>query len=147
MRLILLTLGLCLFAPSAEAAHVYSFRHVAAHAHHHRHAGAGVAARRIGSSEHRAGDPLGPRPHAWCGWYMRKVLGVADAAFNLARNWARWGHAASPGPGVVVVWPHHVGMITGRSSGGQWIVKSGNDGHAVRERPRSVAGAIAFRRG
>jgi len=26
------------------------------------------------------------------------------------------------------------------------VVKSGNDGHAVRERPRSIAGAIAFRR-
>jgi hypothetical protein len=43
-----------------------------------------------------------------------------------------------------VVWRHHVGIITGRS-GGQWIVKSGNDGHTVRERPRSVSGAIAFR--
>jgi hypothetical protein len=25
---------------------------------------------------------------------------------------------------------------------GQWIVKSGNDGGRVRERPRSVAGAV-----
>jgi hypothetical protein len=48
----------------------------------------------------------------------------------------------------VVVWPHHVGMITGRTPDGQWIVKSGNDGGGVaRERPRSVAGAIAFREG
>jgi hypothetical protein len=29
---------------------------------------------------------------------------------------------------------------------GHWIVRSGNDGHAVRTRPRSLAGAIAFRR-
>jgi hypothetical protein len=43
-----------------------------------------------------------------------------------------------------VVWRHHVGIITGRV-GRQWIIKSGNDGHAVRERPRSIAGAIAFR--
>jgi hypothetical protein len=42
----------------------------------------------------------------------------------------------------VVVWSHHVGMITGRTAGGQWIVKSGNDGGRVRERPRSVAGAV-----
>ena len=48
------------------------------------------------------------------------------------------------GVGVIVVWAHHVGLITGRTDG-QWIVKSDNDGHAVRERPRSVAGAIAFR--
>jgi hypothetical protein len=47
----------------------------------------------------------------------------------------------------MVVWSHHVGMITGRTSDGQWIVKSGNDGHGVRERPRSLAGAIAFRAG
>jgi hypothetical protein len=45
----------------------------------------------------------------------------------------------------MVVWSHHVGMITGRTANGQWIVKSGNDGHRVRERPRSIAGAIAFR--
>jgi hypothetical protein len=44
------------------------------------------------------------------------------------------------------VWPHHVGKIVGRA-GGQWIVQSGNDGHAVRTRPRSIAGAIAFRWG
>ena len=32
--------------------------------------------------------------------------------------------------------------ITGRASNGQWIVKSGNDGNRVRERARSVAGAV-----
>jgi hypothetical protein len=91
---------------------------------------------------------LGPRPHAWCGWYARQLVGQDPGpSFNLARNWARWGHAASPGPGVMVVWPHHVGMITGRSPNGEWIVKSGNDGHATRERARSIAGAIAFRAG
>ena len=46
----------------------------------------------------------------------------------------------------MVVWPHHVGMITGRTSNGEWIVKSGNDGGgAAHERPRSITGAIAFR--
>jgi hypothetical protein len=43
------------------------------------------------------------------------------------------------------VWPHHVGIITGQSPDGQWIVHSGNDGGAVRTRPRSLAGVIAFR--
>ena len=43
-----------------------------------------------------------------------------------------------------VVWRHHVGVITGRSGSG-WIVKSGNDGNRVRERVRSISGAIAFR--
>ena len=56
--------------------------------------------------------------------------------------------AAIGGPrvGAVVVWPHHVGMITGRSANGMWIVKSGNDGNAVRERAMSVSGAV-FRSG
>lgn len=85
------------------------------------------------------------KPRAWCGWWMRLHLGVANPAGNLARWWARYGNAA-PGPaiGTIVVWNHHVGIITGGSSG-RWIVKSGNDGHAVRERMRSVARAIAFR--
>ncbi len=84
------------------------------------------------------------RPHAWCGWWMRQHLGVRDAAYNLARNWAHWGHATSAHIGAIVVWSHHVGIITGGSPG-NWVVTSGNDGHAVRSRRRSVAGAIAFR--
>jgi hypothetical protein len=77
---------------------------------------------------------------------MRQLLGVADRAFNLAANWAHYGRAAAaPGPGVIVVWPHHVGQIVAYAGNGQWLVQSGNDGHAVRTRPRSLAGAIAFR--
>ena len=95
---------------------------------------------------HGAHTQSGSRPHAWCGWYMRQTLGVADAAYNLARNWAHYGSAAGgPCVGCVVVWPHHVGIITAQK-GSSWVVKSGNDSHAVRERARSVAGAIAFRR-
>jgi len=61
---------------------------------------------------------------------------------NLAWNWARWGRPSGPRVGAVVVWPHHVGMITGQTADGRWIVRSGNDGGRVRERPRSVAGAV-----
>jgi hypothetical protein len=91
----------------------------------------------------------GGRPRAWCGWYARGLVGSdPGVAYNLARNWAHWGRAASPGPGVIVVWSHHVGMITGQAPNGQWIVKSGNDGGGVaRERVRSISGAIAFRAG
>jgi len=80
------------------------------------------------------------RPRAWCGWWMRKHLGVANPAGNLARWWAGFSRPAhGPHAGAIV------GIITGRTPDGRWIVKSGNDGHRVRERPRSVAGAIAFR--
>ena len=86
------------------------------------------------------------RPGAWCGWWLGRELGMADRRLWLARNWAQVGqNAGAPQVGAVVVWRHHVGIITGRV-GNQWIVKSGNDGARVRERPRSIAGAIAFRR-
>lgn len=84
------------------------------------------------------------RPARWCGWWMRRQFG-GGPEYNMARLWARRGSAVSPQAGAVVVWPHHVGLITGRSASGQWIVKSGNDGGQVRERPRSLHGAIAFR--
>lgn len=86
-----------------------------------------------------------PRPKAWCGWWLRQHLGVKDKAFNLARHWQNYGSpAGGPAVGTIVVWPHHVGIVTGRGANG-WIVKSGNDGHRVRERERSLRGAIAFR--
>jgi len=84
---------------------------------------------------------IGPRPARWCGWWMRTQKG-GGPELNLARNWAHWGRPSGPRVGAVVVWAHHVGMITGKTAGGQWIVKSGNDGGQVRERPRSVAGAV-----
>jgi hypothetical protein len=82
----------------------------------------------------------------WCGCWMAWHLGKNDRSLWLARNWARVGRAAQgPAAGVVVVWRHHVGIITGRDFKGRWIVKSGNDGRRVRERARSLAGAIAYR--
>jgi hypothetical protein len=84
---------------------------------------------------------LGPRPRQWCGWWMRSQRG-GGPELNLAWNWSRWGRATSPQVGAVVVWHHHVGEIVGRAGNGMWIVRSGNDGGAVRTRARSVAGAV-----
>ena len=87
----------------------------------------------------------GARPGKWCGWWMRTQFG-GGPEYNLARNWSKRGvSAGGPQVGAIVVWPHHVGYITGRAANGHWIVKSGNDGGRVRERARSVSGAIAFR--
>jgi hypothetical protein len=89
----------------------------------------------------------GARPAAWCGWQMRHLVGADPGpSFNLARNWTRWGRPGAAGIGAVVVWPHHVGKIVGQENG-EWIIESGNDGHALRTRPRSIAGAIAIRWG
>jgi hypothetical protein len=90
---------------------------------------------------HLASHSPGARPSRWCGWWMRTQMG-GGPEYNLAHNWTHWGRPSGPQVGAVVVWPHHVGMITGRTAGGEWIVKSGNDGGRVRERPRSVAGAV-----
>ena len=93
------------------------------------------------SSNDDGGGSIGGRPRQWCGWWMRTQKG-GGAHLNLAANWRGWGSPSSAQVGAVVVWPHHVGMITGRTASGQWIVKSGNDGGAVRERARSVSGAV-----
>jgi len=87
------------------------------------------------------------RPAEWCGWEMRRLVGGDPGpTYNLARNWAHWGRSGPAGVGAVVVWPHHVGKIVGQENGA-WVIESGNDGHALRTRPRSIAGAIAIRWG
>jgi hypothetical protein len=93
------------------------------------------------------------RPAAWCGWEMRRLVGSDPGpSYNLARNWAHWGSAApGPAPGVIGVMPHHVFKVIrvlGRDRSGHLTVLaiSGNDSHAVRARPRSTAGVIAWRR-
>lgn len=101
----------------------------------------GKTANEAARPERHGRNNLGPRPSRWCGWWMRSQLG-GGPEYNLARNWANRGRPLNgPRVGAVVVWSHHVGLITGRNSDGQWIVKSGNDGGRVRERPRSVKGA------
>jgi hypothetical protein len=105
----------------------------------------GASSYATAQTEYRGG--YGGRPSAWCGWEMRHLVGSDPGpSYNLARNWAHWGRAGAPGVGAVVVWAHHVGKIVGQQNG-QWVVESGNDGHALRTRPRSIAGAIAFRWG
>jgi hypothetical protein len=89
----------------------------------------------------------GGRPRAWCGWQMRQLVGSDPGPqFNLARNWAGWGHAGPAGVGAVVVWAHHVGKIVGQENG-MWVIESGNDGNRLRTRPLSIAHAIAIRWG
>lgn len=92
-----------------------------------------------------------PRPGRWCAWWLRRYLGIPRSSFrayewNLARGFEHVGlRASGPAIGVVVIWQHHVGIIVGKSGNGEWIIKSGNDGHRVRERPRSLKGVIAYR--
>lgn len=87
-------------------------------------------------------------PHRWCGCWLAGHRGYSGAHARrlwVARAWAREGRPASgPQVGAVVVWRHHVGIIT--AVDGRMIrVLSGNDGNAVRDRWRSTAGVIAYR--
>ena len=152
------------FVTSAQA----RTHHHRQHAHHHRHSShhhdrqhaertrvsspasaLGYTNYQPSAYERLSRRPVRPggRPAAWCGWYMRQQVGADPGpAYNLARAWAHYGsNAGGPSVGTIVVWRHHVGKIVGHENG-QWIVQSGNDGHAVRTRPRSLAGVIAFRR-
>jgi hypothetical protein len=131
MRKILAAMTLlCTFGSGAEARPHHS---------HYRHYAQGY--------RYASGYSHARRPAAWCGWYMRsQVWGDPGPEYNLARSWAHYGaNAGGPSIGTIVVWRHHVGKIVGQENG-RWIVESGNDGGTVRSRPRSLAGAIAFRR-
>jgi len=131
------------YSGRSYAQRAYSGRSYAQRAYSGRY----YAQRRYGSRTYASAgySGAGGRPRAWCGWWMRTQLG-GGPEYNLAANWRNYGHSTTPQVGAVVVWPHHVGIITGQASNGQWIVKSGNDGNAVRERAQSVAGAV-FRMG
>jgi hypothetical protein len=85
------------------------------------------------------------RPAAWCGWWLGQHLGMTDRKLWLARNWAYVG-ARAHGPQIraIVVWRHHVGIIT-EVAGNRIRVLSGNDGRAVRNRWRTARGVIAYR--
>jgi hypothetical protein len=149
-----------MFAQSAQA-HEHHHRHYAYRHYAHRHyvtergyeTDSGYEAQAPyamteGMTEQRvARAGLGGRPAAWCGWEMRQLVGNDPGpSYNLARNWAHWGTSGPAGIGAIVVWSHHVGKIVGQEDG-QWVIESGNDGHALRTRPRSIAGAIAIRWG
>jgi hypothetical protein len=128
-RLALAGALLCACVTPALAMERHHWRH-----HHHAH-----------HADHRGVRAPAERPARWCGWYVGRVLGLYDRALWVARNWARVGAPTGPSPGAVVVWPHHVGIVRA-VSGRHILVHSGNDGHRIRTRWRSMRGVIAFRR-
>lgn len=99
--------------------------------------------RRTGGRTYRTSgrSGVGPRPRRWCGWWMRTQKG-GGPKFNVAWNWRHYGRPTGPRIGAVVVWRHHVAMITGRTADGRWITTGGNESGRVRTRARSLKGAI-----
>ena len=103
-----------------------------------------------------ANDHPAPCPeHDWCGCWLATHLQIRDQKqwreLWVARNWATYGKPADgPALGVIAIYGRgtggHVGIVTGLSRRPGFVVlKSGNDGGAVRERERSTAGVIAWR--
>jgi hypothetical protein len=84
----------------------------------------------------------------WCGIWMQGHTGIhGPGNLAMAREWAHVGQPASgPAPGVIGVMAHHVFQVVQVLERGMVLAISGNDGNAVRTRPRSTAGVIAWRR-
>lgn len=90
------------------------------------------------------------RRRAWCGEFMGMAARAAGhqppAGYALARNWSRAGYdAGGPAPGVVMVLPHHVGVVLAVLGGGRVLVRSGNHGRRVGDGVYAVRRAIAWR--
>jgi len=91
------------------------------------------------------------RPRAWCGWWLANRFGFAGSKARklwLARNWAVLFPRAPLAPGNVAVFSRgrrggHVGEIIAVHNNRTITMISGNDGGAVRTRPRSLRGLIA----
>lgn len=118
-------------------------------ARHHRVHPASMAAVRQAEGHHHAYRVASHRSHGlpWCGIWMSQHTGIHSPGLALARNWAHVGSPADgPGPGIIGVLPHHVFQVLQVLARGMVLAISGNDGNAVRTRPRSTAGVIAWRR-
>lgn len=84
----------------------------------------------------------------WCGLFMMRHTGIhGPGNLAMAREWAHVGQPApGPAPGIIGVLPHHVFQVIEVLSRSMVLAISGNDSNAVRTRPRSTAGVIAWRR-
>jgi uncharacterized protein (TIGR02594 family) len=97
---------------------------------------------------YRGTNPTG-QSRAWCAVFANMVLartGYSGTGSAAARSFAQYGRPASgPAPGVIAVWPHHVGFVVGAAAPGQIRVISGNHNHRVAEGTYSTRSVMAFR--
>ena len=95
-----------------------------------------------------AGTIIGSRPagcpHRYCGCGLRKYLGISDARFNLASNWARLlPREGGPRPGLAAVRRGHVMYIEAAAGNGQWLIRDYNSGGGLsRVHVREVRGYV-----
>jgi uncharacterized protein (TIGR02594 family) len=96
----------------------------------------------------RGTNPTGSsRP--WCAIFANMILartGYRGTGSAAARSFAQYGRPApGPAPGVIAVWPHHVGFVVGTAGPGRIRVVSGNHYNRVDESIYPMRGVIAFR--
>jgi uncharacterized protein (TIGR02594 family) len=100
------------------------------------------------AERYRGTNPTG-QSRAWCAVFANMVLkrtGYHGTGSAAAVSFARYGRpAAGPAPGVIAVWPHHVGFVVGSSGPGRIRVVSGNHNHRVEESTYSTRSVMAFR--
>ncbi len=100
------------------------------------------------AQHYRGTNPTGQK-RAWCAVFANMVLkrtGYHGTGSAAAVSFARYGRpAAGPAPGVIAVWPHHVGFVVGTSGPGHIRVVSGNHNHRVEESTYSTRSVMAFR--
>jgi len=100
------------------------------------------------AQHYRGTNPTGQR-RAWCAVFANMVLkrtGYHGTGSAAAVSFARYGHpAAGPAPGVIAVWPHHVGFVVGSVGPGRIRVVSGNHNHRVEESTYPTRSVMAFR--
>jgi uncharacterized protein (TIGR02594 family) len=100
------------------------------------------------AQRYRGTNPTG-YSRAWCAVFANMVLaraGYSGTGSAAARSFARYGRpAAGPAPGVIAVWPHHVGFVVGAVGPGRIRVISGNHNHRVAEGTYSTRSVMAFR--
>lgn len=90
----------------------------------------------------------------WCGGavaHWMRGAGVAyPKAYYRAKAWLDWGIPLSaPAVGCVVVFDRegggHVGLVVGRSTGGNLLVLGGNQGNAVTVKPFALSRVLGYR--
>jgi uncharacterized protein (TIGR02594 family) len=100
------------------------------------------------AERYRGTNPTG-HSRAWCAVFANMVLartGYRGTGSAAARSFAQYGRPASgPAPGVIAVWPHHVGFVVAAAGPGRIRVVSGNHNHLVEESTYATRGVMAFR--
>ena len=110
---------------------------------------AGTSSGVLPVAEHYRGTNPTGHSRAWCAVFANMVLartGYRGTGSAAARSFAQYGRPASgPAPGVIAVWPHHVGFVVGSAGPGRIRVVSGNHNHRVDESVYATRGVMAFR--